>query len=108
MSKKAMTSTTVDTSVLSKRNMDEIAGDAGSREWTEPSDRTRELKAAWLADAIARVEKKKKAAAATKKSLHRRGREGRRENKKGKNGAGSSAPPSRSQTFPQPAAKEVL
>ena len=50
-----------DESVLSKRSMDEIAGDAGSREWTSsrPAGRGR-LKAAWLADAVARVEKKKK------------------------------------------------
>jgi len=51
---------TIDESVLSKRSMDEIAGDAGSREWkSRPAGRGR-LKAAWLADAIARVEKKKK------------------------------------------------
>ena len=51
---------TIDESVLSKRSMDEIAGDAGSREWkSRPAGRGR-LKAAWLADAVARVEKKKK------------------------------------------------
>ncbi len=51
----------IDESVLSKRSMDEIAGDAGSREWksSRPAGRGR-LKAAWLADAIARVESKKK------------------------------------------------
>jgi len=51
----------IDESVLSKRSMDEIAGDARSREWTSsrPAGRGK-LKAAWLADAIARVEKKKK------------------------------------------------
>src|ERR1700722_16642993 len=49
----------IDESVLSKRRMDEIAGDAGSREWkSRPAGRGK-LKAAWLADAIARVEKKK-------------------------------------------------
>ena len=49
-----------DESVLSKRSLDEIAGDSGSREWkSRPTGRGR-LKAAWLADAIARVEKKKK------------------------------------------------
>lgn len=51
---------TIDESVLSKRSMDEISGDAGSREWkSRPAGRGR-LKAAWLADAVARVEKKKK------------------------------------------------
>jgi bifunctional non-homologous end joining protein LigD len=47
-----------DTSVLSGRNLEEIAGDAGSAEWkSRPAGRGR-LKAAWLADAVARVEKK--------------------------------------------------
>jgi bifunctional non-homologous end joining protein LigD len=50
----------VDESVLSGRSMAEIAGDAGSREWkSRPAGRGK-LKAAWLADAVARVEKKKK------------------------------------------------
>ncbi len=51
----------IDESVLSKRSMEEIAGDAGSREWTSsrPAGRGK-LKAAWLADAVARVESKKK------------------------------------------------
>jgi bifunctional non-homologous end joining protein LigD len=51
----------IDESVLSKRSMEEIAGDAGSREWksSRPAGRGK-LKAAWLADAVARVESKKK------------------------------------------------
>ena len=50
----------IDESVLSKRSLAEIAGDAGSREWkSRPTGRGR-LKAAWLADAVARVERKKK------------------------------------------------
>jgi bifunctional non-homologous end joining protein LigD len=50
----------IDESVLSKRSMDEIAGDSGSREWkSRPAGGRGKLKAAWLADAIARVEKKK-------------------------------------------------
>lgn len=51
----------IDESVLSKRSMDEIAGDARSREWksSRPAGRGK-LKAAWLADALARVEKKKR------------------------------------------------
>jgi bifunctional non-homologous end joining protein LigD len=49
-----------DESVLSQRSMDEIAGDAGSREWrSRPAGRGK-LKAAWLADAVARLDKKKK------------------------------------------------
>ncbi|HLZ41329.1 MAG TPA: non-homologous end-joining DNA ligase [Candidatus Sulfotelmatobacter sp.] len=51
----------IDESVLSKRSMDEIAGDARSREWKSSRPAARgKLKAAWLADALARVEKKKK------------------------------------------------
>src|SRR5271163_2887976 len=49
-----------DESVLSKRSMDEIARDAGSREWkSRPAGRGK-LKAAWLADAVARLDKKRK------------------------------------------------
>ena len=51
----------IDESVLSKRTMEEIAGDAGSREWTSsrPAGRGK-LKAAWLADAVAKLDQKKK------------------------------------------------
>jgi bifunctional non-homologous end joining protein LigD len=50
----------IDTSVLSGRTLDQVAGDAGSAEWkSRPAGRGK-LKAAWLADAVARVEKKKK------------------------------------------------
>jgi len=48
-----------DRSVLTKRTMDEIAGDAGSAEWrSRPAGRGR-VKAAWLSDAIAKYDKKK-------------------------------------------------
>jgi bifunctional non-homologous end joining protein LigD len=50
----------IDTSVLTKKSLEQVAGDAGSREWkSRPAGRGK-LKAAWLADAIARVESKKK------------------------------------------------
>ena len=51
----------IDESVLSHRSMDEIAGDARSKAWTSsrPAGRGK-LKAAWLADAIARLDQKKK------------------------------------------------
>jgi bifunctional non-homologous end joining protein LigD len=51
-----------DSSVLSKRSMDEIAGDEGSAEWTSsrPAGRGK-LKAAWLADAVAKLDQKKRA-----------------------------------------------
>ena len=49
-----------DESVLSKRSLAEIAGDAGSREWqSRPAGRGK-LKAAWLADAVAKLDQKKK------------------------------------------------
>jgi bifunctional non-homologous end joining protein LigD len=49
-----------DESVLSKRSMAEIAGDSGSKEWTSSRPASRgKLKAAWLADAVARLDKKK-------------------------------------------------
>lgn len=50
----------IDESVLSKRSMDEIARDAGSREWkSRPAGRGK-LRAAWLADAVARLDEKKR------------------------------------------------
>ena len=51
----------IDESVLSHRSMDEIAGDARSREWASSRPASRgKLKAAWLADAIAKLDQKKK------------------------------------------------
>jgi bifunctional non-homologous end joining protein LigD len=56
-----------DESVLSKRSLAEIAGDAGSAEWrSRPAGRGK-LKAAWLADAVAELDKKKAAAGGQKK-----------------------------------------
>ena len=49
-----------DSSVLTDRSMAEIGGDAGSKEWkSRPASRGK-LKAAWLADTIAKVDAKKK------------------------------------------------
>jgi bifunctional non-homologous end joining protein LigD len=60
-----------DESVLSKRSLAEIAGDAGSAEWrSRPADGGR-LKAAWLADAVAKLDKKKAAASGQKKKQHK-------------------------------------
>ncbi len=51
-----------DTSVLTGRTMAQIAGDEGSAEWTSSRPTTRgKLKAAWLAEAVARADRKKKA-----------------------------------------------
>ncbi len=93
----------IDESVLSKRSMDEIAGDARSKEWksSRPAGRGR-LKAAWLADAVARVEKKEKLKTA----------EDAKENKKPKNtpvrrfvATPDSAPETKPQPLPQKAPK---
>jgi bifunctional non-homologous end joining protein LigD len=50
-----------ETSALTDRTMAQIAGDAGSKEWktSRPASRGK-VKAAWLADAIARADKKRK------------------------------------------------
>src|SRR5208282_430922 len=48
-----------DESVLSKRSLAEIAGDSGSKEWvSRPSAGRGKLKAAWLADAVAKLDQK--------------------------------------------------
>jgi bifunctional non-homologous end joining protein LigD len=50
-----------DSSILTKRSMDEIAGDEASAEWrSRPAGRGK-LKAAWLADAVAKLDQKKTA-----------------------------------------------
>jgi bifunctional non-homologous end joining protein LigD len=47
-----------DESVLSKRSLAQIAGDAGSAEWRSRPAGGGKLKAAWLADAVAKLDKK--------------------------------------------------
>jgi len=50
-----------DNSVLSKRTMAEIAGDAGSAEWTSSRPASRgKVKAPWLAETLAKLDKKNK------------------------------------------------
>jgi bifunctional non-homologous end joining protein LigD len=51
----------IDTSVLSGRTLEQVAGDAGSAEWKSRPTGRGKLKAAWLADAVAKLDKKKKA-----------------------------------------------
>jgi bifunctional non-homologous end joining protein LigD len=51
-----------DTSILTDRTIAQIAGDEGSAEWKSSRPATRgKVKAAWLADAIARADSKRKA-----------------------------------------------
>src|SRR5438034_1012304 len=50
-----------DTSVLSNKTMAQIAGDEGSAEWTSSKKASRgRVKAAWLADSLAKLDKKKR------------------------------------------------
>jgi bifunctional non-homologous end joining protein LigD len=59
-----------DTSVLTKRTMAQIGGDEESRQWTSSRPASRgPLKAPWLADAVARADRKK---ATVKKKLQAR------------------------------------
>jgi bifunctional non-homologous end joining protein LigD len=48
----------IDDSVLSGRNLEEVAGDTGSREWTSRPTGRGKLKAAWLAEAVAKLDKR--------------------------------------------------
>jgi bifunctional non-homologous end joining protein LigD len=55
-----------ETSILTDRTMPQIAGDQGSAEWKSSRPAAHgSVKAAWLADAVARVDAKKKVRAAT-------------------------------------------
>ena len=57
-----------DTSVLSKRSLAGIAGDEGSAEWTSSRPASRgKVKAAWLAETLAKLDTKKKVEKAKKK-----------------------------------------
>jgi len=57
---------TIDTSVLSGRTLDQVAGDAGSAEWKSRPTGRGKLKAAWLADAVAKLDQKTKKKITTK------------------------------------------
>lgn len=93
----------IDQSVLSGRNLEEVAGDAGSAEWkSRPTGRGR-LKAAWLADAVARVEKKKQGKATTEDTEEYKGKaKSRRLNKVGELESSVPSAPSVVQAFPGP------
>ena len=73
-----------DESVLSKRSLAEIAGNAGAKEWktSRPASRGK-LKAAWLADAVAKLDQKnlaKKAPAKAAKKKQKSQTQGTRRN----------------------------
>jgi bifunctional non-homologous end joining protein LigD len=76
-----------DSSVLSKRSMAEIAGDAGSAEWTSSPPAPRgKAKAPWLAETLAKLDKKKAVTAKDTKQ--------RKVKKKGNRKPESDSPPS--------------
>jgi bifunctional non-homologous end joining protein LigD len=87
-----------ETSVLTDRTMAEIAGDEGSAQWksSRPASRGK-VKAAWLADAIARADSKRKALTAEsaenaeKKNTSRSARSGAPAAKSKKKDRGQSA-----------------
>jgi bifunctional non-homologous end joining protein LigD len=63
-----------DTSVLSKRTMAQIAGDADSAEWTSSPPATRgKVKAPWLAETLAKLDKKKGTRASTTEGTEEHG-----------------------------------
>jgi bifunctional non-homologous end joining protein LigD len=71
-----------DTSVLTNRTLDQIAGDDGSAEWrSRPASRGK-LKAAWLADAVAKLDQKKAESAASKAPVHSSGSAAKKNPKK--------------------------
>jgi bifunctional non-homologous end joining protein LigD len=64
----------IDQSVLSGRTLEQVAGDAGSAEWkSQPTGRGK-LKAAWLADAVAKLDQKKKQKLNTEDTEEHRGK----------------------------------
>jgi bifunctional non-homologous end joining protein LigD len=92
-----------DESVLSKRSLAEIAGDAGSAEWkSRPSGRGK-LKAAWLADAVAKLDKKNRSQkTAKKKALNTEDAGQRRVNR------AEILPESKPKTYPVASAPPVV
>jgi bifunctional non-homologous end joining protein LigD len=62
-----------DSSVLTKRSMDEIAGDEASAEWlSRPGGGRGKVKAAWLADAVAKFDQRKAGKTVAKKPRSQR------------------------------------
>ena len=82
-----------DSSALSKRSMAEIAGDAGSAEWTSSRPASRgKVKAPWLAETLAKLGKKKTKTTEDTKE--------RKVKKNGKRRAESDSPPSTVKDLP--------
>jgi bifunctional non-homologous end joining protein LigD len=84
-----------DESVLSKRSLAEIAGDKGSAEWRSRAAGGGKLKAAWLADAVAKLDQKKK-----QKKLTTEGTEKRRVNQAERSKSLANSAPSKLKNDP--------
>jgi len=83
----------IDTSVLTNRTLAEIGGDEKSRAWTSSRPASRgKVKAAWLAEAIAKADRKKKAQAKEQTAENEEGAE-KRNSKKAKSAAGARVIP---------------
>ena len=84
-----------DSSILSKRSMSEIAGDAGSAEWksSRPASRGK-VKAPWLAETLAKLDKKNKQAPDDKK-VRKVKKNGKNTSESGRFSAKPGASPSR-------------
>ncbi|HEX6803069.1 MAG TPA: non-homologous end-joining DNA ligase [Terriglobales bacterium] len=95
-----------DTSVLSGKTMAQIAGDAGSAEWQSDKKASRgKVKAAWLADTLARVEKKKKSAAEHAKNADKKSKT--KKNSEAQQGADKAAAQTSSAVSAQSAVKDL-
>jgi bifunctional non-homologous end joining protein LigD len=98
-----------DESVLSKRSLAEIAGDAGSPEWRSRPAGSGKLKAAWLADAVAKLDKKKAAHKTTaKKKLNTGDTEEHGVNRNKPSGSLTNSAPSKVATYPVTSVPPVL
>ena len=68
----------LDWSVLTKRSLDEIAGDAGSAEWQSNRAAATNKKSSWLSDTLKKVAKKKSSVASRQSSATSLATRGRR------------------------------
>jgi bifunctional non-homologous end joining protein LigD len=82
-----------DESVLSKRSLAEIAEDAGSAEWKSRPAGGGKLKAAWLADAVAKLDQKKKQKLNTERTTEQGASQAKRAKSEPKTYPVSSVPP---------------
>jgi len=99
----------IDESVLSGQSMGEIAGDEGAREWksSRPASRGK-LKAAWLADAVAKLDRKRRGKKKLNNAEDAEDAEGDRDRKPEKSAAVAviSKEPAKPKPVPEPKSKK--